>query len=200
MIVCHSTNNPNANVINATENTQSVNSPIVATPDVVNEGVIINEHFKNVENNMNVDSVNIKNVSVTPQTASAMVNTAFNGALMAAGMKAGMDLAKSQPTLAGKTASLVGGTILGATAILAKDGTAVISDKIFGPKKEELMSTLDLKNLLGTNTGNDYTDLLAVLQVMHKLELFFIQLILFYISIGYFNDSLRKFVMYLPVK
>lgn len=187
MIVYHCTNNLN------------VNNPNDSSPNVSNDGVVVNEEINNIETNVIVDNVNIRNMNISPRTATAMVNTAFNGTLMGVGMKAGMELAKTQPTLAGKAASLVGGTILGATSILAKDGTALISNKIFS-KKEELMSTLDMKNLLGTNTGNDYTDLLAVLQVMHKLELFFIQLILFYIGIGYFNESLRKYVVYLPIK
>jgi hypothetical protein len=184
MIVYHCTNNLN------------INNPNDSSPNVSNEGVIVNEEINNIETNVLVDNVNIRNMNISPRTAIIIINIIFNGTLMGVSMKAGMELAKTQPTLAGKA---VGGTILGATSILAKDGTALISKKIFS-NKEELMSTLDMKNLLGTNTGNDYTDLLAVLQVMHKLELFFIQLIIFYIGIGYFNESLRKYVVYLPIK
>jgi hypothetical protein len=110
-----------------------------------------------------------------------------DGLIGATGLAGGLKLAQSQPTVAGKLACVCGGIGAGCLSILGKNISGNISENMF---KKNLLSTEELANLIGLQlSGNDFLDLLSVIQFYQKLTFIFLGLICYYLIILSISDS-----------
>jgi hypothetical protein len=150
--------------------------------------------------NINDIAVYMADNNQPTNTAKLVKDTVDNGgnaAIMGASITAGIKLAQSVPTVAGKLATLGGAIGLGAGAIAAKNiiGNAT---KNLGKKSNNLLPSitdLDLSEIFGL-TGNSVIDLLTMIKFFQKLQFFLLVLILYYLIIYIIDISkLEKFLI-----
>jgi hypothetical protein len=118
---------------------------------------------------------------------STYAGRATDSIIGATGLTGGFKLAQSQLNLVGKAACVCGGIASACLCIIGKNISGNISENAF---KKNLISSEELANLIGLQlSGNDFLDLLSVIQFYQKLSFIFLGLICYYLIILSISDS-----------
>jgi len=138
--------------------------------------------------NINPSSSTTLGDSVTKTDSSSSGATASDGAIMAAALVAGSQLAKNMPSTTGKVAATGLGIALGGTAIIIKNVSGNISSQI---GKNKLIGSEDLHEVLSSLfnlSGNNGLDLLNLIHFCNSISVT-LTLSLFYLLFCLYTDE-----------
>lgn len=113
---------------------------------------------------------------------------AKDGIIMATALASASKMAQHVPTVAGKTATLAGGIVIGSMAIAATNLSGNVT-KDLGKGNSYIPFEATMTEMLNL-TGNNFLDLIKLIQGMQEVSLFFSILALYYFVL--FNINIDK--------
>lgn len=180
-----------SNVSNSSSSSNSSNTTSSVKSDVLSNNTSANfpSTSSNNSNNSNSSTTDTNNSSLS--ISSKIVTNAVNAAIIGASISAGMKIAQKSPTVAGKLAT-VGSTILMGGAAIGLKNTAENVSANLGKPRNFIGSNLDLNSLLKTMfnlTGNPGLDILNVILILQKMQIYLIIIIMYNLLFFFVTES-----------